>query len=79
MKFEIIERSWFKRRSPTPNQPIPISVTVTDYKQEHDHLCKMHVTFDDDSKKDFISRVVYNELNDYWTIDGMHVAVKVIE
>lgn len=79
MKFKIIEKDWFKRRTPAAKQVKVKEVSIPDYKQEHNHFCDMLVEYEDGSREKYIARVVYNEYNDYWTVDGMHVAVRVIE
>jgi|GEM_PF-1834149 len=40
---------------------------------------RLGINYSDGSKKELIGRVIYNKLNDYWTVDGMEVAVRVIE
>jgi hypothetical protein len=77
-KFEIIEKSWFKRRTPRP-EPKPVSVEIPDYKQERNHFCDMHVTYDDGSTKTLLSRVVQNHIKKHWIVDGMEVSVLVIQ
>ena len=77
--FQIIEKDWHKRRSPTTKLLNPVSVAIPDYQAEKNHICKMLVSYDDGSVKELIGRVIYNQINQYWTVDGMEVAVKVIE
>lgn len=76
-KFEIIQKSWSKRRTPT-KEPIPTKVDIPDLVLKEQHFCNMHVTYDDYSERTFYSRVILNPLTKQWTVDGMHVAVKVI-
>ncbi|NMP32530.1 hypothetical protein HII17_13250 [Thalassotalea sp. M1531] len=78
-QFEIIERDWYKRRSPKEAIIKPVSVTIPDYTSTHNHMCKMHVVYSDKSEKSLIGRVIYNKLNDRWTVDGMELAVNVVE
>lgn len=37
----------------------------------------MFVTYQE-TKQKYVARVVYNDINNYWTIDGMHVPVRVL-
>ncbi len=76
-QFDIIPKSWHKRRARRP-EPTPISVAIPDFKRLDQSFCNMQVTFTDGSEKTFYSRVIYNALTDSWTVDGMHVSVKVI-
>ena len=39
----------------------------------------MDVLFDNGARKTLIARVIYNKMKGYWTVDGMEVAVKVLE
>lgn len=73
--MEIIKKSWFKRRKPT-QEPEAVEVELEDYKQEHNHLCKMHVVYDNGERATYVARVVYNDLRDEWIVDGANVAVK---
>jgi hypothetical protein len=76
--FKIREADWFKRRTPTKNKPIPISVDIPDFKLEANIFCDMVVQYDNGEIKTYMSRVVYNEQFDRWIVDGMHEAVDVI-
>ena len=76
-QFEIIPKSWNKRRKPT-KQPSVLSVTIPDFELKEQHFCNMHVRYEDNSEKTYFSRVIRNQLTGQWTVDGMHVAVKVI-
>jgi len=78
MNFIIRHTSWFKRRQPTI-QLKPVSATIPDYKQERDHFCTMHVTYEDGSKKTYNSRVLQNPVTKKWCVDGMHVIVDVVD
>jgi len=78
-EFQIIPRDWYKRRRPDQAQPIPVSVQIPEYQALANHICKMLVSYSDGSKKELIGRVIYNKLKHYWTVDGMEVAVRVIE
>lgn len=77
-KFEIIPKDWAKRRKPSL-QPKVIQVNIPDFLCKEQHFCNMEVRFDDGSEKKFFSRVIKNHITGQWTVDGMHVAVKVIE
>jgi hypothetical protein len=76
--FNIIEKDWYKRRTPRVALT-PVAVSISDYKAEHNHMCTMQVTYEDGSVKELIARVIYNKLNHTWTVDGMSVAVKVTQ
>ena len=78
-KFQIIAKDWYKRRKPTQDNPIAVSVEIPDYQQVANHLCAMDVMFDNGVRKTLIARVIYNKMKGYWTVDGMEVAVKVLE
>lgn len=76
MKYTIIPKSWSKRRK--LDTPLQIShIEFIDFKREHNHICKMQVFYDDGSEEILVSRVVYNEIKQHWTVDGMKVAVLV--
>jgi len=77
--FQIIPKDWYKRRTVTGKQIKPVHVAIPDYQEVHNHICNMIVSYSDDSIKNLIARVLYNELTDKWTVDGMEVAVTVIE
>ena len=77
-KFEIIPKSWSKRRKPGAEHK-PVSVVIPDFELKHQHFCNMEVTYEDGSKQTFLSRVLQNKITQAWTVDGMHIAVKVIE
>jgi len=79
MKFEIIEKDWCKRRAPTKNTITPLSVSIPEYVQEHNYFCDMFVTYSDGSVVKLISRVIQNVKTKQWTVDGMKVAVRVID
>ena len=79
VRFVIIEKDWYKRRSPNTNLVIPIHVEIPDYQPLANHMCEMSVTYSDNSHKTLISRVLQNQITKAWTVDGMEVAVKVIE
>ena len=76
-QFEIIPKSWSKRRKPTAEAK-PVSVAIPDFELIHQHFCNMQVTFEDGSQQTFLSRVLQNKITGAWTVDGMHVAVSVV-
>jgi len=78
-QFEIIKKDWQKRRKPDVNQITPLSVNIPDFRKEKNHMCKMHVSFSDGSEKSLIARVIQNQITKVWTVDGMEVAVRLIE
>ena len=77
--FQILARDWHKRRKPSHKTIEPISVEIPNFMLEHNHMCTMVVTYSDDSKKELIARVIHNQLAQRWTVDGMEVAVEVVE
>lgn len=77
--FKIIEKNWYKRRTLTGKEIKPVHVAIPDYQAVHNHICNMIVSYSDDSLKNLIARVIYNSLTDKWTVDGMEVAVTVVE
>ena len=76
-QFEIIHKSWSKRRRPV-KEPQPVSAEIADFKLEEQHFCTMQVNYDDGSQQSFYSRVLRNPITQQWTVDGMQVAVRVI-
>jgi hypothetical protein len=76
-KFEIIRKSWAKRRK-SAIEPLAVSVTIPDFKLEEQHFCNMLVSYDDGSQQTFFARVLRNHITNQWTVDGMHVAVRVL-
>ncbi len=78
MNYEIIKKSWSKRRK--PDQVIEIkSIELDNFVKQHNSFCQMRVIFDNEVKQSFSSRVIYNELTKRWIVDGMHVAIRLIE
>jgi len=77
--FKIIPKDWYKRRELKGGDIKPVHVTIPDYQKIHNHICNMVVTYSDKSTKVLIARVLFNELADRWTVDGMEVAVTVLE
>ena len=78
MKYQIIQKSWSKRRKLDQNKEVE-EIKFIDFKKEHNHFCKMEVSYSDGSEQTLISRVVYNEIKKHWTVDGMHVAVRLLD
>lgn len=77
-RYEIIEKDWYKRRAPDQKSKVPVHVDIPDFKMEANHMCKMFVTYDDNSQKALLARVIQNQITKQWTVDGMEVAVRVI-
>lgn len=75
--FEIIAKSWAKRRRFTP-LPKPVHVQIPDFRLKENSYCNMIVKYDDGTGRELFSRVIRNHITGQWTVDGMHVAVKVI-
>ncbi|GHF01976.1 hypothetical protein [Thalassotalea profundi] len=77
--FKIIEKDWYKRRSPSGEDISPVHVAIPDYQEIHNHICNMVVSYSDGSTKALIARVLFNEFNNQWIVDGMEVVVKVFK
>ena len=78
MKYEIIRKSWSKRRKlDTPKEVTDIQ--FTNFLKQHDHFCTMQVTYSNGENESLISRVIFNEIKRHWIIDGMKLAVRIIE
>lgn len=80
MKYELIEKDWYKRRVPN-SKPSPkiINITIDNFEKTHNHMCKMHIEYDDGQTESLVARVIQNQVTKKWTVDGMKVAVRVIE
>jgi len=78
MKYELIEKSWSKRRKLDEKSQVS-HIEFIDFKKEHNHFCKLQVTYEDGSSQSYVSRVIYNEIKQQWIVDGMHIAVRLIE
>jgi len=72
--MNIIPKSWSKRRAHTKD-PVVVDVRLENYKQQYNHICKMHVTYEHGNKATYIARVIYNEPKEEWIVDGGHVAI----
>ena len=78
MKYEIITKSWSKRRKLDSQKSIH-NIEFLDFIKQHNHFCKMLVQYSDGSNESLISRVIYNEIKKHWSIDGMKVAVRLLD
>lgn len=78
VQCEIIHKDWYKRRPADINTNKPVSATVTDFEFTHNHFCTLIVTYEDKTTKSLLARVLYNSIKDSWAVDGMEVAVKII-
>lgn len=80
MKYQLIEKDWYKRRVPN-KQPTPkiLNINIPDFEQIHNHMCTMLVEYDDGQTESLVARVIQNQVTKAWTVDGMKVAVKVEE
>ncbi|TQV88016.1 hypothetical protein [Aliikangiella coralliicola] len=77
MKYEIITKSWSKRRKLDTAKEIT-NIQFLDFIKQHNHFCKMQITYSDGSEETLLSRVVFNEVKQHWTVDGMKVAVRLL-
>ena len=78
-EFKIIPKDWYQKRTLTGKIIEPVHVAIPDYQEVHNHICNMIVSYSDDSLKTLIARVLYSDFNEKWTVDGMEVAVTVVE
>lgn len=78
MKYEIIKKSWSKRRKLDEVNEIE-TIEFEEFEKQHNHFCKMVVTYTNGSKEKLVSRVVYSDVNQHWIVDGMSVAVRLLE
>ncbi len=78
MKYEIINKSWSKRRKLDVSKEIT-NIEFVDFQKQHNHFCRMLVTYADGTEDNLLSRVVFNDIKLHWSIDGMKVAVRLIE
>ena len=78
MEYEIIEKSWSKRRKLDTPQIIT-HIEFINFEKTHNHFCKMRVVYEDNSEELLTSRVIYNQIKQHWSIDGMKVAVRLKE
>jgi len=75
--FKIISNDWYKQQSSPERKLQPINVIIPDYQQTHNHICNMIVSYNDNSAKALIARVLYNQLTGKWIVDGMELVVAV--
>ncbi|WP_444995909.1 hypothetical protein [Aliikangiella sp. IMCC44359] len=78
MKYEIITKSWSKRRKIDDEEVIK-DIQLIDFKKEHNHFCKMLVIYQNKTEKILLARVIYNEIKQHWSVDGMSVAIRLLE
>ncbi|MBV1909617.1 MAG: hypothetical protein KUG78_09870 [Kangiellaceae bacterium] len=78
MKYEIITKSWSKRRMLDKEKSI-LNIDFLDFQKQHNHFCKMLVHYKDGSDEMLISRVIFNDIKSHWSIDGMKVAVRLLD
>lgn len=75
MKYEVIRKSWSKRRKLDQQKEIE-NIDFEEFKKEHNHFCKMKVYFSDGTKESLLARVIFNEIKQHWIVDGLSVAVR---
>lgn len=78
MKYQIIPKSWSKRRQLDSEKTIQ-HIQFIDFVKQHNHFCTMKITYSDYSEERLSSRVIYNEIKAHWTVDGMKVAVRLVD
>ena len=78
MKYTVVPKSWTKRRAHELPREI-INVEVDDLKKEKNHFCYMTVYYKDGGVEKYFSRVLRNHINGKWFLDGMHVAIEILE
>lgn len=77
--FEVINKSWHKRRAATAPIVDIVSVEIPDYQPTHGFMCDMHITYSDQSQVTLLGRVLQNKITKQWTVDGMRIAVRVLD
>ena len=77
--FELMQRDWYKRRKPNSDEVSIVDYEVIDFEKTHNHMCKIKITYSNGKEKVLIARVIFNQLTNVWTIDGMELALKLIE
>lgn len=78
MKYQVITKSWSKRRPLDSSKEVQ-SIQFIEFKKQHNHFCKMAVVYQNGAQETLISRVIYNDIKKHWTVDGMKVSVRLIE
>lgn len=78
-KFELQDATWYKRRTPNPAEPKPISATVIDYQQIKSHLCHMDVEYDNGDVKRYRAQVTQNHITKRWSVSCGYAIVSVID
>jgi hypothetical protein len=78
MKYQIMTKSWSKRRPIDTSDKVQ-TIEFIDFKKQHDHFCKMLIQYKNGTQETLISRVVFNQIKNHWTVDGMKVAVRLID
>lgn len=77
--FQIVKKDLYTRKTLMGKEIYPVHVAIPDYKAIHNHTCNMIVSYNDDSIKTLVARVLHSEFNEKWSVDGMEVSVEVIE
>ena len=78
-EFQIIPKNWYKKKRLTGEEVKPVHVAIPNYQAIHDHTCTMITSYSDGTLKRLKARVLYNDLSQQWTVDGVEVAVIVVE
>ncbi len=78
MKYEIIKKSWSKRRK-LDNENEINTIQLINFVKQHNHFCQMQVNYSNGEEAMLVSRVVYNDIKKHWTVDGMKVVVRIID
>ncbi len=78
MNYEVIRLSWSKRRKIDPPREIN-HIEVINFQKKPNHFCQLKVEFKDGNTETYLSRVTFNEIKSQWIVDGMHVAIRIID
>ena len=79
MKYEIITKSWSKRRKLDHRKKKISNIQFLDFIKQHNHFCKMQITYSDGSDENtFCPELSFNEVKQHWTVDGMKIAVRLL-
>ena len=54
------------------------NISLIDFIKQHNHFCKMQVSYGDGSEQTLTARVIFNAIKQQWTVDGMQVAIRLV-
>lgn len=71
LAYNVINVHWCKRR-PHDIPPTVDTVELINYKQEHNAFCTMNVQYTNGQSVSLIGRVLFNDINKNWSINGVN-------